>query len=280
MSSYFHLSVQMISRSDGRSAVACAAYRSGQTLIDERYGKTHNYEPRRGILHSAILTPEHAPEWMRDREQLWNAAEKVEKRKDAQVAREIEIALPHQLAQAERIQLVEDFIKGELLPRGFVVDYAIHAPGRKGDDRNFHAHILSTLRPVNENGEFSKIKDREACSKETIEHWRTTYAELQNRTFERLDIRGDDGRILRVDARSFERQGIDREPTFHMGPVATSMERSGTQTDIGDRNRQIEATNDNRDALRRVARALQDAEREILRESREEDRHGYDRFEP
>lgn len=255
MAGYYHLSVKMIGRAEGRSAVACAAYRSGQTLFDERYNKTHDYAPRRGVTESYIVAPEGAPSWMFDRQSLWNEVEKAEKRKDAQLARELELALPHQVDQDTRRLMVETFIAEELTSRGMVVDYAIHSPNGKGDQRNWHAHLLTSLRPVADDG-FSRLKDREACSKETVQHWRAAWAEIQNRTFERLGIRDEEGHILKVDHRSYENQGLDLEPTLHLGVLATAMEREGTPTEIGDMNRAIKTANDNRQLTRRRAANL------------------------
>jgi len=242
MGAHYHCSVKMIGRSDGRSAVACAAYRSGERLHDERYAKEHNYAPRRGVTQTGILAPKDAPQWAFNREALWNRAEAVEKRKDAQVAREFELALPHQVSADVRVALVEEFISQELIPRGMIVDYAIHSPNGRGDDRNWHAHLMTTLRPL-EAGDFSRMKDRDACTQEMVCHWRQAWAELQNRTFERLKVRGEDGGILRADHRSYEEQGIGQEPTLHMGVLATAMERHGIPTEIGELNREIVAAN-------------------------------------
>lgn len=263
MAGFYHLSVKMIGRTEGRSAVACAAYRSGQTLEDERYAKVHDYAPRRGITRTGILAPEDAPAWALDRQRLWNRVEAAEKRKDAQLAREFELALPHQLPQQEMAGMVETFISEQLIPRGMIVDYAIHSPNRAGDERNWHAHLMTTLRPL-EDGQLSKLKDREACAPEMIQQWREAWAEIQNRTFERLQVRGDDGQILRVDHRSYEQQGINREPTQHMGVLATGMERNGKVTEIGERNRAILQANDNRQMLRREAGQLHREEAELL----------------
>lgn len=250
MGAHYHLSVQMISRGDGRSAVACAAYRSGQRLEDERYEKVHNYAPRKGVTQVGILAPHDTPEWGLDREALWNKAEAVEKRKDAQVAREFTLGLPYQLGAADRVALVEEFVAQELIPRGMIVDYAIHSPNGKGDERNWHAHLMTTLRPLDA-GEFAAKKDREACSKEMVNHWREAWAAIQNRTFERLQVRGDEGEILRADHRSYEAQGIGQEPTQHMGVLATAMERQGIPTEIGEKNREIVAANEGRPVRRR-----------------------------
>ena len=251
MGAHYHLSVQMISRGDGRSAVACAAYRSGQRLEDERYSKTHNYAPRKGVTQVGILAPDDAPDWATDRQALWNKAEAVERRKDAQVAREFTLALPWQLDADQRVALVEEFVAQELIPRGMVVDYAIHSPNGKGDERNWHAHLMTTLRPL-DGEEFASKKDREACSKEMVVKWREAWAAIQNRTFERLGVIGEDGELLRADHRSYEAQGVGLEPTVHMGVLATAMEREGKPTEVGDLNRAIVAANEGRPMRRRA----------------------------
>ncbi|HEY3783564.1 MAG TPA: MobQ family relaxase [Fimbriimonadaceae bacterium] len=245
MEGFYHLTVKMIGRSSGQAIVASAAYRAGEILRDERYGKTYDYSPRRGIHHKGILAPENAPDWALSRELLWNRVEARENRKDAQLAREFELALPHQISLKERSMMVETFIREQLIPHGMVVDYAIHAPNRRGDQRNWHAHLLTTLRPL-EGGDLSALKDRDACKPEMIHQWREAWAEIQNRTFERLDLRDETGNPLRVDHRSFLARGIDREPTQHMGVHATAMERKGEITDRGDQNRAITALNENR----------------------------------
>lgn len=255
MSSYYHLSVKMISRGDGKSVVASSAYRSGMSLQDLRYGKQHDYGPRRGILETGIIAPGQAPHWALDREKLWNHVEALERRKDAQLAREFTLGLPHQVDGGERRAMVDQFVREQLLPRGMIVDYAIHAPNRAGDDRNHHAHLLCTLRPL-EDGELSSKKDREACTRQMVQQWREAWAEIQNHTFERLQIKDERGQILRVDHRSYKAQGLEMEPTQHMGPLATAMERDGKATDIGEKNRAILEGNRGRHKLREQAREI------------------------
>jgi ATP-dependent exoDNAse (exonuclease V) alpha subunit len=266
MAGFYHLSVKMLSRANGKAVVASAAYRAGDILRDERYGKTYDYSPRRGIAHKAILAPDDAPEWALNREHLWNRVETIEKRKDAQLARELELALPHQLSGKEKTIMVETFIREQLIPLGMIVDYAIHAPNRKGDERNWHAHLLTTLRPV-AGGDLSPLKDREACRPEKILQWRRAWAEIQNRTFERLNVRDQNGEILRVDHRSFEDRGIGREATQHMGVHAAAMERKGERTEIGDRNRAIMRGNAQRERQRETPfyRAREQAQDEFQR---------------
>jgi len=246
----YHLHVGFIERSKGRSAVACAAYRAGENLYDDRCGLRHDYTARRGILRSEILAPDNAPTWVFRREELWNHAEACENRRDARIAREIELSLPHEVPPAIRVEMVEQFIRQELLPLGMVVDYAIHAPNRKGDQRNYHAHLLTTLRPL-EDDHFSRIKDRDSCRPEALCKWRESWAEIVNETYERLQLRDDQGRLLTTDHRSYEDRGIDQVPTQHMGPHATELERQGIATDIGDKNRDIRQSNIERQRLRR-----------------------------
>jgi ATP-dependent exoDNAse (exonuclease V) alpha subunit len=142
----YHCSTKPIARSSGRSAVAAAAYRSGDCLVDERQGLEHDYTRRSGVLHTELVLPEGAGEW--SRAELWNAAEKTEKRKDARTAREWEVALPDELGEAERRELAVRFAGGLAKKYGCAVDVALHAPDREGDHRNWHAHLLATTRKV------------------------------------------------------------------------------------------------------------------------------------
>ncbi len=145
----YHLSMKPISRSRGRSAVAASAYRSASKLTNERDGITHDYTNKSGVEHAEIVLPEGVDaEWARDRSALWNAAELCEKRKDARVAREFEIALPHELTADQRLEATRIFAH-ELADRfGAAIDFAIHAPQDDSDIRNHHAHIMMTTRRV------------------------------------------------------------------------------------------------------------------------------------
>ena len=169
------LRTKPISRGNGQSAVACAAYRSGQELNDERYGKIHNYKRKEHVELQGIALPEEAPEWMKDREKLWNKAEAEENRKDARVAREFILALPHNITKTEQKKIVKDFAK-HLADQGMAVDYALHSPGRNNDSRNFHAHFLCTTRECLANGFGMKAADsrsREWNKKSWLEETRT-----------------------------------------------------------------------------------------------------------
>jgi len=238
----YRLSATIISRSTGRNVVAAAAYRAGEKLRNERSGTVEDYSPRSwSVLYREILTPENAPQWMRDRERLWNAVEHREDRSTkpdtAQLARDLELSLPHEFTHEQRVKLVCDFIKAEFVDRGMVADIAIHAPPRRGDGTNHHAHVLLTMRDI-EDGGFGG-KNRDWNRDELLDHWRERWADYQNRALEQY------GFEARVDHRSLKDQGIDREPTQHLGPDAQAMEDQGKHTDRGDQNRQIKNANDN-----------------------------------
>ena len=219
----FHLSVKPISRSAGRSATAAAAYRAGEKIIDERTGEIHDYTRKGGVESADIVLPDGAPEWATDRAKLWNAAELAEKRKDACVAREFEVALPSELSPAERRRLALDFAKDMANREGCAVDVAIHAPGKEGDNRNWHAHILRTTRKVDADGLGAKLDTEQAGRKrkDDLEQVRECWASMTNSALETA------GHTARVSHLSLEAQGIDRDAGIHLGPAATAIERRG-----------------------------------------------------
>ena len=255
----YHLSVKAVSRSAGRSATAAAAYRAGCEIADERTGEIHDYRRKAGVESADIVLPDGAPEWATDRAKLWNAAELAEKRKDACVAREFEVALPAELSTAERRRLAFDFAKDMANREGCAVDVAIHASGREGDNRNHHAHILRTTRKVEADGLGAKLDTEKAGRKRSddLEAVRAKWADLMN---ERLR---ENGIAARVDHRSLEAQGIDRVPTKHLGPVATAYERR-----TGEPSRKRLDYRD--EALERLAHAREAGELE--RQAKEADR--------
>ena len=255
----YHLSVKAVSRSAGRTSTAAAAYRAGCSITDERTGEIHDYTRKGGVESADIVLPDGAPEWATDRAKLWNAAELAEKRKDACVAREFEVALPSELSPAERRRLALDFAKDMANREGCAVDVAIHAPGKEGDNRNHHAHILRTTRKVEADGMGAKLDTEKAGRKRSddLEAVRAKWADLTN---ERLR---ENGIAARVDHRSLEAQGIDREPTQHLGPAASGYERRTGQP--SDKRIQQE-----REAVERLARAK--ALGELERQSRQSDR--------
>lgn len=217
----YHLSVKAISRSAGRSATAAAAYRAGVEITDTRTAEVHDYTRKRGIVSADLVLPAGAPEWATDRAALWNAAESAERRKDACVAREYEVALPSELPPAARRKLALDFAQEMADREGCAVDVAIHEPGKEGDERNHHAHILRTTRKVEADGLGAKLDTEKAGRNRTadLEAVRARWAELTN---ERLR---EHGITAAVDHRSLKAQGIDREPTKHLGPTASAIER-------------------------------------------------------
>ena len=215
----YHLSVKTISRSAGRSATAAAAYRAGVEIVDARTGEVHDYRRKGGVVHSEIVLPVGAPEWARDRSALWNAAEQAEVRKNSTVAREFEIALPSELSEEGRVRLAVDFAKEIVERHGCAVDVAIHEPGREGDARNYHAHLLLSTRKLTAEGFTDKTRELDQRQSGEVDYWRSRYADLQN---ERLR---EAGLSVRVDHRSLKAQGVDREPTKHLGPSATGYER-------------------------------------------------------
>lgn len=227
----FHLSVKPISRSAGRSSTAAAAYRAGCEITDERTGEVHDYTRKGGIASTDLVLPDGAPEWATDRSALWNAAEVAERRKDACVAREFEVALPDELSPDERRRLAMDFAKEMANAEGCAVDVSIHAPGKEGDSRNHHAHILRTTRKVGVDGLTDKLDTEKAGRNRAadLNAVRTRWAVLTN---ERLRENGIDAQ---VDHRSLKDQGIDRIPTSHLGVFVTSMERRGVRTEVGKR---------------------------------------------
>jgi hypothetical protein len=182
----YHLRATMISRSQGRSATAAAAYRVAERIEDRRTGLTFDYAARGGVDHTEILAPDHAPDWVRDRSELWNRVEESETRKNSQVAREVRVALPDELTHAQRLELVREFVRGQFVDRGMVADIALHAPGREGDERNHHAHILLTTREVDTGGFTTKNRDWNKV--EVLEGWREAWARDSNAALEQGGI--------------------------------------------------------------------------------------------
>ena len=168
----FHLAVKTIGRSAGRSATAAAAYRAGVEITDERTGLVHDYTRKQGVEHSALVVPADAPAWANDRAALWNAAEQAETRKNSTVAREYEIALPAELSAEARRELALGLAREISERHGVAVDVAIHAPGREGDQRNHHAHLLTTTRRIGPEGLGEKTRELDQKTSGEVERWR------------------------------------------------------------------------------------------------------------
>lgn len=233
----YHLTARIVARSKGQSAVHKAAYIARTQLHDERLGlTTRDYRDDEALLFSGIFTPQHAPAWTHDRAALWNRAEAAEKRKDAQVAREIEIALPYELTHQQREWLVKDFVREQFIRQGMIADVAIHAPSRGGDSRNYHAHILLTKRAL-DGEDFAAKKNRDWDTKEQLQTWRAAWSRTVNRHLERH------GHAITVDHRTLDAQGLDREPGIHLGVHAAAMEARGLDTERGEHYRAITARN-------------------------------------
>ncbi len=241
MASY-HFSVQIIGRKAGRSAVAAAAYRAGARLMDERRGEVQDFARRRGVAHTEVLLPEGVAPWLADRERLWNHVEAVEKRKDAQLAREINMALPHELSAEARLELVRSFVREQFTSQGMVADIALHDPVPESghDPRNFHAHVMLTLRQA-EVGGLRRVKTREWNSDALLTTWHAAWEVHQNRALERAGHRARvDHRSLEAQRASAEERGdmaaavaLERSPEIHIGPKA----RAARQTDQAPRSR-------------------------------------------
>jgi len=239
----YHLSVKPVSRAAGRSATAAAAYRAAELVHDQTTGQTFDYSRKRGVEHSEIVLPLAAARrdihWARDREALWNAAERAENRSNSRVAREYEIALPHELNRAQRTELVRSFSQALADRYRCAVDFSIHAPHREGDQRNYHAHLLASTRTIEPGGlgdkttmEWSDANRQRAgllSAKKEMVTVRQLWAELTNEKLRELSLE------IRIDHRTLEAQGISREPTVHLGPAVAEMERRGIRTEVGQR---------------------------------------------
>jgi len=316
--SIYHCSIKIISRTSGRSVVASAAYRSGEKLMNDETGIFHDYTGKGGVVMSEIILPEHAPSAFHDRQVLWNEVQKTEKRSDAQLAREVEVAFPIEMTRNQQIECVRNFIQENFVSKGMIADWALHDKG----DGNPHAHIMLTLRGFDENEHWLQKtksvfantrdangravydptlpsydpKDRENTSRYRIpvldengkqktrvrkgkgteylwekinvpandwndrtnaERWRASWAMHCNRYLEK---------DKQIDHRSYERQGLDQEPTIHEGVTARSMERDGRSADRCQINREVRQRNLIREQIRSLAAEITEI---ILEKARE-----------
>lgn len=228
----YHCSVKLISRSKGRSATGAAAYRAGARIDDRRTGLSHDYTKKQGVSHCEILAPAGAPAWAYDRAELWNRVEEIEKRKDSQLAREVEIALPQELDIEQQKALATAYVREQFVQSGMVADICIH----HADQENPHAHVMLTMRDIDQAG-FGK-KRRDWNDKALLEQWRAAWSQHANTALEQA------GAAARIDHRSLEAQGVGRVATIKMGQAACAMERRGITTERGDINRSTRAAND------------------------------------
>ncbi|HFH7459164.1 TPA: MobQ family relaxase [Streptococcus agalactiae] len=263
MADSFHFSVNIISRGKGKSAVASAAYISGEKIKNEWDGVTHDYTKKQGVISKEIFLPDHAPEEYKDRKTLWNSVELFEKNSNAQLARNFIISLPKELSIEENKKMIEEYIQTNFVKEGMIVDLAIHDESREGN-QNIHAHIMTIVRPINKDGTWGQKSKKEYIldekgekvlnkngkpktrkvelttwnDKGNVEKWRENFSDLCNEYLAKNKIE------KRVDHRSFKRQGIKQIPTIHLGASASAMERKGIRTEKGDINREIKKQNE------------------------------------
>ena len=267
-----HYDIRIVQRSENESAVAAAAYQSGEKLFSEYDQKQKYYSHKSEIVHKEIMLPSYAPPEYADRNTLWNAAEAVEKQWNSQLARRIILAIPRELSPEQYADLLRDYCREFFVSKGMCADFAIHDKG----DGNPHAHILLTMRSMDEKGKFlpksRKVYDlnengerirlssgRWKSHKENTvdwndqkyaEIWRQGWSDTVNRYLEAA------GRTERLDLRAYARQGIDKIPTVHMGAAVAYMEKKGIQTNIGNLNRDIKEANRIMQSIRQMVRHL------------------------
>ena len=255
----YHWNIGIVSRGKGKSAVAAAAYRSGEKLTNAWDGMTHDYTRKGGVVHTEIMLPPYAPPSFSDRSTLWNSVELYEKAGNAQLAREIDAALPIELSREEQIRLVREYCSSQFVSRGMCVDFVIHDT----NSGNPHCHIMLTMRPLDERGAWAAKSKKEYDLDENGERirlpsgrykthkvdltgwnsqenalvWRKAWADISNDYLERA------GSLERIDHRSNAECGIDEIPTVHMGVAACQMEKKGIATEKGELNRSIQKTN-------------------------------------
>jgi Ti-type conjugative transfer relaxase TraA len=225
-------------RAIGSSALAAAAYRSASRLHDQRLDRHHDFSNKAGVVHSEVLLPDHAPEHFGAREQLWNAVEAAEVRKDAQLAREVEFAIPRELDETEGIRLARDFVTREFVSRGMIADLNVHWDVGSDGEPKPHAHVMLTMREVDEDGFGGKVRDWNRT--DLLSHWREAWAEHVNTRLAELDI------DARIDHRSLEAQGIDLEPQHKIGPAASRMAAQGLESERADEHLEIARRNGER----------------------------------
>ena len=218
----YRLEAKIISRGNGHSAVAAAAYRTGTKIRDERSDKVHDYSSRtKGVVESVILRPEHSPEWAANTASLWNTVELGEKRKDAQLSREFILAVPKELSAKEQFKAAVEWAQSELVSKGMIAEVSLHNP-KSG--KNPHVHILATMRTL-DGDKFSAKKPREWNDKGLLVHWRESWCKVENDALEKA------GRPERVDHRSLKDRGIDRIPEPKIGKEAMGMKERGVVED-------------------------------------------------
>ena len=260
----YHFNLRQISRNKGQSAIASAAYRSGEKLYSTYYGEPSDYTRKGGVVLAEIHLPEHAPTCYSDRQTLWNAVEWEEKNKGAQLAHSFEITLMNEFSMEENIELGRRFVEEQLVARGMIADFCVHDPKKKeGEEPNPHMHIMVPIRPLNSDGTWGVKQKKEPIldengtpilgkggkpkmravsttnwsSKETLLAMRKAWADMNNELFAQKGV------SARISEESYEARGIDRIPTVHEGPNIRAMEEKGIRTVLGDLNRMIRWAN-------------------------------------
>ena len=236
----YHFSAQIISRSGGKSATASAAYRAREKIYDQRTGQTFDYRYKGQADHCQILAPTHAQSWVKERSLLWNKVEAAERRKDSQLAREINVALPVELSRDEKIKLGLSFVKNQYVSIGIVADIAFHDL----DSHNPHFHVMLTTRQLEGEG-FAGTKEKawqpnftyRKAKTDLLVQERSAWQDYANAALEKA------GRVERIDRRTLEAQGIDRLPQIHLGAQVVAMEKKGIRTATGDEYRRIDSVN-------------------------------------
>ncbi len=231
----YHFSAKIMGRSSGRSAVASAAYRSASRLYDERLGRHHDFINKAGVVHSEVMLPEGAPERMRDREALWNEIEATEMRKDAQLAREIEFAIPREMNQEQGIALAREFVQREFVERGMVADLNVHWEIGTDGEAKPHAHVMLSMREIGPDGFGPKVREWNATA--LLQHWRESWAIHVNERLAQLGIEA------RVDHRSYEAQGIELEPQHKIGAAGARRDARGEDAERAEDHRSIAREN-------------------------------------
>lgn len=258
-----HTHVDIVSRSKGESVIAKAAYNARDKLKDDYYGKTHDYSKKDDLVFSKIFLPEHIPKEFSKREYLWNEVEKIEKSKNSQLARNLLFTLPRELNEEDRIKLISEFIEENFISKGMIADCNIHNPTASDNEEQPHAHILLTLREIDEqgnwkakskkeyildeNGEKIKLKSGNYKSRKVnlndwnepdkAKEWRENFSKKANEYLARNNI------DKRIDPRTFGEQGREELPQVHLGTASFQMEKKGIQTERGNHNRKITAFN-------------------------------------
>ena len=275
----YHFQVSQIKRSAGKRVSESAAYRAGEKLCSDYYGTTFDYSRKSDVAHKEILLPPHAPREYADRATLWDAVEKAEHTKKAQLAYSFDIALQNEFSREENIALARRFVSEQFVARGMIADLCVHMPHKGGGEDNPHFHVLCPIRPLEQDGSWGAKQRREYLfdengkpllddaghqkfnavpttdwgRPETLEAWRAAWAEMCNRTFEEKRLK------KKLDHRSYERQGIVLIPTVHEGPAVRKMEARGIRTEKGELNRWIRRINQRFETLKAQIKALIEA---------------------